>query len=147
MASDSTAEAFWQWNEFFLHLLHGVTPVLFFLYLDQRWIDITVGEPTNREFFSLKASLAALPLANEVPYSVDAESREFAKSFIETYGDRGSDSEGVTLSSRLKPALFLSLLLLALIVGYLRFAPGEYMPPFLRGAAEFLGNPGSRSLP
>jgi hypothetical protein len=139
-AADTPAEALFQWNDFFFHRLAHETPVLFMLYLDQRWVDITIGEPSSREFSSLKASLASQQLASEVPYELDEESRDFARNFIDSYREKDNDS-GTAAISRVQTGLFLLLLLILLLAAYLRFAPTDVIPDFLRGMAGLLGNP------
>jgi hypothetical protein len=142
-AADTPVEALWQWNDFFQHQLDRATPVLFVLYLDQKWVDITIGEPTNREFFSLKASVGALPLANDVPYELDEESRAFARNFIASYGAQ-SPASGANSSALTRAMLSLVLLLILALAfaGFLRFAPERSVPDFLRGLARSVGNPG-----
>jgi len=148
LAADSPAEAFWQWDSFFQHQIDISTPVLFVLHLDQKWLDITIGEPSSREFFSLKASLARSPLSNEVPYNLDDESREFAGKFIASYRDKINDTNrNGSLASRLIKSLVLLLVLAAIITAYLRFAPAGYIPDFLRGVAGSLGNTNLTSPP
>jgi hypothetical protein len=141
-ATDTPADAFRQWYDFFLHKLDAAAPVLFVLNLERHWLDITVGEPTNQEFFSLKASQVALPLASEVPYALDEESLAFARDFLVSYQNSNSGSNRTaTGRKQLEAGLLLLLLLAACFAGYLRFAPAEYIPRFLHGAAETFGNP------
>ena len=147
-AGDTPAEALFQWTEFFLCQLDRTTPILLVLYLDQKWVDITIGEPTNREFFSLKASRAALPLASEVPYELDEESREFAGNFIAAFGDTSKEtSGGLSFGTRVALFFLLPVILIGLLAGYLHFAPAADIPDFLRGAAEALGNPALSTTP
>lgn len=141
-AADTPAEALTQWNDFFLHKLSYTTPVLYVLSLDEKWVDVTLGEPTNREFFSLKASRAALPLASEVPYELDVESREFARNFIASFGAQATDSgKGILVAIRVVAGLLFLLILVTLFACYLHLAPATCIPGFLRGAAGSLGNP------
>jgi hypothetical protein len=141
-AADTPAEALRQWNDFFLHKIDPVTPILFVLNLDHKWVDVTIGEPTHREFFSLKASQAALPLASEVPYELDEETREFARDFIASYGVQTIITDESTLARiRLVVGLLIFLILVTLFACYLHFAPAADIPDFLRSAAASLGNP------
>jgi hypothetical protein len=142
-AADTPASSLRQWSDFFFHRLNPSTPLLLVLCLDYKWVDITIGEPTSREFFSFKASRAALPLANDVPYEMDDESREFARDFIASYGQQANDGGKSALKAVL-PIIRISLLLIlvALFLAYLHYAPPGDIPGFLRGLAQALGNPG-----
>jgi hypothetical protein len=141
-AADTPAASLRQWIDFFLHKLNPATPILLVNCLDQKWMDITIGEPSSREFFSIKASRAALPLANDVPYKMDEASQEFARDFIASYR---MTTNGKTKPNRNTTYLLLGLLLLlvlaALFLAYLQHASPGNIPEFLRGAARSLGNP------
>jgi hypothetical protein len=142
-AADTPAASLRQWIDFFLHKLNAATPIFLVLCVDHKWVDATIGEPTSREFFSFKASRAALPLANDVPYELDEESREFAREFIASYGVLAKDGgKNVLRAIRIAVGISLLLVLVGLFVGYLHSAPPGDIPGFLRGAAQSLGNPG-----
>ncbi len=142
-AADTPASSLRQWIDFFLYKLNPVTPIFLVLCVDHRWVDITIGEPTAREFFSFKASRAALPLANDVPYELDEESREFAREFIASYGVQAKDGgKSAMRTVRVIGGITSVLALGVLLVVYLHFAPPGDIPGFLRGVAQALQNPG-----
>lgn len=70
-AADSVAEAMVLWSQFFALQLPPDTPLLLTLPLSEPWVDATVGEPTSSEFFCLRASLQAIPLASNIPYHLE----------------------------------------------------------------------------
>lgn len=41
--------------------------------LDQRWLDVIVGEPGTANLFCMRASDKTIPLTSDVPYTLDAE--------------------------------------------------------------------------
>jgi hypothetical protein len=142
-AADTPSASLGQWMDFFLHKINPGTPLLLVLCLDQKWVDITVGEPTSREFFSLKASRAALPLASEVPYQMDDESRQFARDFIASYGDQTkAGDKGAFKTVAAVVRIVLLLILIGTFVAYLHYAPPRDIPEFLRALAQSLDNPG-----
>jgi hypothetical protein len=44
--------------------------------LQESWLDATSGEPTTREFYSLRAKPEVLAIASDVPYDIDDEFRK-----------------------------------------------------------------------
>ena len=142
-AADTPSASLGQWLDFFLYKLNPGTPIFLVLCLDYKWVDITVGEPTSREFFSFKASRAALPLASEVPYQLDDESRQFAQDFIASYGNQTKGGGKSALKTvRTVVVILLLLILVGSFIAYLHYAPPRDIPAFLRGVAQSLENPG-----
>ncbi len=82
---DSPAQIFQIWSRFFLAQADPATPLFFTLPLGEAWLDVTMGEPTPHEIYCLRASAKALPLANEVPYNLDAEFRTRAETFLTAF--------------------------------------------------------------
>ena len=66
--------------EFWMHFLESQfgmgIPILLALPLEQQWLDATTGEPTSREFYSLRVTPEVLAIASEVPYDIDDEFRK-----------------------------------------------------------------------
>ena len=50
------------------------------------WVDIVVGWPTREIFFALRAASREVPLATEVPYDIDSDSRARLLNLIESIG-------------------------------------------------------------
>ncbi len=73
LAMANPALAFLWWEKFIYLQLPPETPVLFLVPLSLSWIDITIGEPGRDEFYCLKASAKAMPLASTIPYQVGPE--------------------------------------------------------------------------
>src|SRR6185503_16324697 len=83
-AANSISKAIAQWAGFFLSQIDSQTPILLTVPLEEQWLDVTVGEPTSQESFSLRATPKAMPLASEVPYSLSPEFRERARQLLVT---------------------------------------------------------------
>jgi hypothetical protein len=81
---DSVAQSIALWNRFFLSQVDPAVPVLLTLPLEEPWLDATLGEPASHEFFCLRASPKAVPLASEVPYSLDDAFRAKARAYLDT---------------------------------------------------------------
>lgn len=68
---ETTEDVAIRWVDFMLGLLDAATPIWLVLPLDEPWVDILVGEPAPQQFFCFQASREALPLASEIPYTLD----------------------------------------------------------------------------
>jgi hypothetical protein len=64
------------WIQFLESQFGTDVPILLALPLGERWLDATSGEPTTREFYSLRATPEVLTIASEVPYNIDDEFRK-----------------------------------------------------------------------
>jgi formylglycine-generating enzyme required for sulfatase activity len=73
---NSLAQSILLWTRFFLSQVDPSTPLLFIIPVEESWVDVTMGEPTTQELFCLRASPKSVPLANEIPYNLDAAFRE-----------------------------------------------------------------------
>ena len=71
------------WTHFLESQLGIVAPILLALPLERRWLDATTGEPTSREFYSLRVTPEVVAIASEVPYDIDDEFRKAHQSTIE----------------------------------------------------------------
>lgn len=60
------------WNAFMLDLVDELCPLLVIRRDDAPWVELIVGAPGPGELFCLRAGLAAVPAATEVPYTIDA---------------------------------------------------------------------------
>jgi hypothetical protein len=69
--SDDLRQVAQQWFSFMLGRLDPATPLGMIFPLDRPWVDVFVGEPSPQQFFCLQASREALPLASEIPYTLD----------------------------------------------------------------------------
>jgi hypothetical protein len=74
-APESPAGTLTFWVRFLESQLGNDAPILLALPLDQGWIDATVGEPTPKEFYSLRATTEVLPVASDIPYNIAEEVR------------------------------------------------------------------------
>src|SRR5437763_16825460 len=70
--SSSAAQAILLWSRFFQTQIDPSVPFLLTLPIEEPWLDVTLGEPTPHELFSLRASPKTVPLVSEVPYNLDA---------------------------------------------------------------------------
>jgi formylglycine-generating enzyme required for sulfatase activity len=82
VCAPSLAETLLLWNRFFQDQVDPMVPILAMVPLEEGWLDVTLGEPTPHEFFCLRVSPRKLPLSNEVPYTIAAEFRERAKTYL-----------------------------------------------------------------
>lgn len=75
-ASGLAAETLAFWSRFLESQFGRDVPVLLALPVGERWLDAMSGEPTVREFYSLRATPEVLTLASDVPYNIDHEFRK-----------------------------------------------------------------------
>ena len=75
-ASRLTRETLAFWTQFLESQFGTDIPLLLALPLQESWLDATSGEPTTREFYSLRAKPEVLAIASEVPYNIDDEFRK-----------------------------------------------------------------------
>lgn len=67
------AESVNAWLSFLATQLDPVVPLLALVRLDDVWVDVIVGEPSPADFFALRASPWAVPLATDIPYELESE--------------------------------------------------------------------------
>jgi hypothetical protein len=82
-ASGLTRETLAFWTQFLESQFGRDIPLLLALPLQESWLDATSGEPTTREFYSLRAKPEVLAIASEVPYNIDDEFRKAHQSTIQ----------------------------------------------------------------
>jgi len=75
-ASGLTRETLAFWTQFVESQFGTDVPLLLALPLQESWLDATSGEPTTREFYSLRAKPEVLAIASDVPYDIDDEFRK-----------------------------------------------------------------------
>ena len=80
---DSPQEIIPRWLSFLFTRLDPATEVWAMYRAGQSWLDIIVGEPAPNQFFCFQASKEALPLASEIPYTLDDAFRARAKQLID----------------------------------------------------------------
>ncbi|NQT88081.1 hypothetical protein HQ560_15045, partial [bacterium] len=69
----SKNQALLLWLGFFLDQLDPSAPMLVFGPMDQPWVDLVVGEPDVQQFLCVKASRKTVPLASDIPYTLDPD--------------------------------------------------------------------------
>lgn len=82
MAADDLAEALLLWSQFFLLLLPPDLPLLLVAPLDESWVDVTIGQPAADDFFCLRVTPQAMPLASSIPYHFEPELAVKAQSIM-----------------------------------------------------------------
>jgi hypothetical protein len=50
-----------------------MTPVLALLPAGQPWLDLVVGTPTVSQIYCVRASLQAMPLTTQIPYTLEPQ--------------------------------------------------------------------------
>ena len=71
------------WTHFLESQFGTGVPILLALPVERPWLDATTGEPTSRDFYSLRVTPEVLAVASEVPYDIDDEFRKAHQSTIE----------------------------------------------------------------
>jgi len=61
------------WLAFLLKKFHGDIPVLAIIPLQESWLDIIIGEPTDSHLSCLRSSLNTIPLTSSIPYNMGPE--------------------------------------------------------------------------
>ena len=92
------------WSRFFLTQVDASVPLLLTLPLDSTWVDVTAGEPGSHEFFCLRASPKAVPLASEVPYTLDDTFRKQAELFLDKFKRGETDTAHLRRAAGPNPA-------------------------------------------
>ncbi len=64
------------------HLVGDTAPVMVAVPDSLEFADLIVGEPEARQFYCLLAGARALPLASEIPFEIDPESRAWGREFL-----------------------------------------------------------------
>jgi hypothetical protein len=72
-ATPSQNDALLLWAAFLRSAIPSSTPLLLISRENADWLDVIVGEPSAADFFCLRASVKALPLATEIPYDLAPE--------------------------------------------------------------------------
>jgi hypothetical protein len=85
-SSGLVAETSVLWTHLLLREYGPRTSVLVIIPQQEAWLDIILGEPSPSQFVCLRASLAALPLTNTVPYKISDE-------FVERIGQKAGISK------------------------------------------------------
>lgn len=81
-AADNPVDSLLIWNRIFDSALDPASPRLFLIPDGEGWLDVIVGEPSEQEFFCLRAAPKAMPLASEVPYNLEPGFRERTQKFF-----------------------------------------------------------------
>jgi len=80
---DQTLDSMLFWLRFFVSYSDVAVPILITAPTDESWLDVTLGEPGEHEFFSLRATPKSLPPASEVPYNIDDAFRASARALLD----------------------------------------------------------------
>lgn len=71
------------WSSFLFTKFGMNTPVLILIPLQNTWMDIIMGEPTELQLYCLRASLKVIPLTSSIPYNMGSEFIDQAHRLIE----------------------------------------------------------------
>ncbi len=83
------------------HLVGDTAPVMVIVPDSMAFADLIVGEPEASQVYCLQAGARALPLASEIPFEIDAESRGWVGAFLEeTRGGSAPDRDPGWVGSR-----------------------------------------------
>jgi len=100
---NSPADVILQWFDFMFGQLDGGAEVWTIVRLDEPWVDIFVGEPAPQQFFCFQASREALPLASEIPYTLDEEFVARSQGLIEA--SRAGTAEEIVVKAEAPAAV------------------------------------------
>lgn len=71
---ETSLEDTFLWSSFLLTKLGTSTSILVLVPpVDNRWIDLIVGEPTESQLYCLRASTKVIPLTSTIPYNISSE--------------------------------------------------------------------------
>ena len=73
------------WTRFLDAQLRRGIPVLLVLPLDENWVDVTCGEPTSRDLYSLRATRQIVKVASEAD-QIPSEFRSVSNHLVEAIG-------------------------------------------------------------
>jgi len=82
-ATGLVSETLLFWTQFLESQFGTGIPILLALPVERPWLDATTGEPTSRDFYSLRVTPHVLAIASEVPYDIDDEFRKAHQSTVE----------------------------------------------------------------
>jgi len=71
--ADSPAKTIVLWLSLLLGEFDSSNSVTLLLPQGESWVDAVVGQPTVKEFFCIRASLEAIPLTTDIPYTLDPD--------------------------------------------------------------------------
>lgn len=144
LAIDDRATALEAWMNLVYLRIEPWCPLMLIVPDDQRWIDVIVGDMAGPELFCLRASTNVMPMASQIPYTIDAQTVAGYDRFIDgaASGPRESlhaDPRGPSDQSPVRGrtasgrnVIILALLLAVLLIGSLVFL---IFGPRIRGAA------------
>lgn len=76
------------WTGVLLETLADGVDIMTLQALDQRWLDVIVGEPTSANLFCMQASDRAIPLTSDIPYTLDPDFIERAQAMIDAWSGK-----------------------------------------------------------
>jgi hypothetical protein len=100
---DDPATALFFWAEFCAAQLPQDVARLLVLAPDGRHVDIVIGKPEPVDFSFLRYYPAALPLANQIGFSVNAATRAQSEAFWPSFGQQPSEKAKAVESRRIAP--------------------------------------------
>lgn len=81
-AGGSPAESAWLWLRLFHSQLLPAAPLLVLASLREPFLDIIVGDPAPSHLFCVRATPKSVPLASDIPYTLDAAFLAKANAFL-----------------------------------------------------------------
>ncbi len=99
---DDLNEVVLQWFDFMYGQVDQASEVWLIVPLELSWVDVFIGEPAPQQFFCLQASRKALPLATEIPYTLDEDF--IARSRARVEASRAGTAEEVVVRPEAAPA-------------------------------------------
>ncbi len=93
-AAPSADQAILLWSRFLASRIDQLVPAFFALSVNNTWLDVILGEPGSQEFFCLRATPAVLPLATDVPYTIEDEFKVRATKMLAEFSDGKRPSGG-----------------------------------------------------
>ena len=82
ISESAMPESIQLWSSFLLDRFGANTSVLILMPLENQWMDIIIGEPSETQLYCLRASLKVLPMTSSIPYNISPEYIAQAKRLI-----------------------------------------------------------------
>jgi hypothetical protein len=79
------------WSSYLLTRFGSKTPLLTLMPLQDNWINIILGEPTESQLYCLRAPLETIPITSSIPYNMDSEFLDQARKLIKDLPCSGMD--------------------------------------------------------
>ena len=108
--AESHEDAIHLWLSFLPTQIEPSAPLLLIAPVEQPWLELVVGEPSDQQLFCIRASVKRIPLATEIPYTLDEAfvqqvERDIEASRAGTLAVPESRADAPAVAARAAPAM------------------------------------------